>query len=73
MLDYVVDEETLKKKKKQPKAIKAKGLEVNYKSEIGVEYVFRSSCRLGYYTNPVIEAAAKCGYYHHFNPYLRVT
>jgi len=72
VLDYVVDEETLRKKKKQPKSIKEKGLGVNSRSDIGTEFIFRKVCRLGYFNYPVMESAPKCGYYHHFNPYLRV-
>jgi len=59
----------LKKKKKQPKG-DLRGIDIN--EEMGLEYFFRKVCQGGSVFKPTEIPVVKCGFYHHFDPYLRV-
>jgi hypothetical protein len=71
-LPYLVDEKTLKQKKKTPKGFQPNNLRIDAKSNLGLEYFFRRLCHKGSYFEDVEPILSKCGYYHHFDPFLKV-
>ena len=71
---HLVDEKTLERKKKSPKGFQSKNLKIDLQSELGNEYFFRQICQKGKYFEDVRRPRpSKCGYYHHFDPYLIVS
>jgi hypothetical protein len=72
-LAHLVDEKTLQKKKKNPKGFHSKDLKIDLHADLGNEYFFRQICQKGKYFEGVKSLPTKCGYYHHFDPYLKVS
>jgi hypothetical protein len=72
-LGHLVDEKTLQKKKKSPKGFHSKDLKIDLHADLGNEYFFRQICQKGKYFEAGKPVPTKCGYYHHFDPYLKVS
>ena len=72
-LPFLVDEKTLKKKKKPSNGFQNKKLLIDSKSDLGLEYFFRRLCHKGRYFEDENSIISKCGYYHHFDPFLKVS
>ena len=71
---YLVDEKTLTKKKKQPKCLRDQSHEkIDFTSQIGIEYFFRKVCQKGSLFREETANPPRCGFYHHFDPYLKVS
>ena len=71
---YLVDEKTLTKKKKQPKCLRDQSHEkIDLTSQIGIEYFFRKVCQKGSFFREETANPPRCGFYHHFDPYLKVS
>ena len=71
---YLVDEKTLMKKKKQPKCLRNHSHEkIDFTSQIGIEYFFRKVCQKGSLFREETANPPRCGFYHHFDPYLKVS
>ena len=70
---HFIDEKTLEKKKKQPKSLRNKTLDrIDLSTEIGMEYFFRKICQKGRFYRTQKPNPPRCGFYHHFDPYLKV-
>lgn len=73
VLPYLIDE-NLNRKKKQPKVVTENKLELDFESDFVTEHYFRKLCGTGppLFMQQNKVNPPKCGFLHHYNPYLRL-